>query len=142
MKPGQICTGFIICTFHVVVYFNMHIGKTCAKRPLSKRKCCFQDQLSLNAGQKYCRMLQESILQYIRPTLSYHLSLRSLVCLFLSCRFTIRLTSTKLSFVIKIFVLSIFSSRLHRFYCISLQRKYKILINKIQNTSLLNVKNV
>ena len=31
----------------------------------SKRrpKICFQDWLSLSAGQKYCRMLQESILQ-------------------------------------------------------------------------------
>ena len=28
-----------------------------------------------------------SILQYFRPSLSYHLSLRSLFCLFLSCRF-------------------------------------------------------
>ena len=28
-------------------------------------KICFQDPLSLNAGQKYCRMLQESILQYL-----------------------------------------------------------------------------
>ena len=34
-------------------------SKTCVKRPLSKRpKISFQDQLSLNAGQKYCRMLQ------------------------------------------------------------------------------------
>ena len=34
-------------------------SKTCVKRPLSKRpKIRFQDQLSLNAGQKYCRMLQ------------------------------------------------------------------------------------
>ena len=33
--------------------------KTCLKGPLSKRpKIGFQDQLSLNAGQKYCRMLQ------------------------------------------------------------------------------------
>ena len=47
-------------------------------------KISFQDRLSLNAGQKYCRMLQESILQYFRPSLSYHLSLRSLFCLFLS----------------------------------------------------------
>ena len=32
----------------------------------SKRrtKIGFQDRLSLNAGQKYCRMLRESILQY------------------------------------------------------------------------------
>ena len=34
-------------------------SKTRVKRPLSKRpKIDFQDQLSLNAGQKYCRMLQ------------------------------------------------------------------------------------
>ena len=33
-------------------------SKTCVKRPLSKRpKLFFQDQLSLNTGQKYCRML-------------------------------------------------------------------------------------
>ena len=31
-----------------------------------------------NAGQKYCTMLQESILQYFRHALSYHLSLRPL----------------------------------------------------------------
>ena len=31
-------------------------SKTCVKRPLSK--IGFQDQLSLNAGQKYCRILQ------------------------------------------------------------------------------------
>ena len=54
----------------------------------SKRghKIGFQDQLSLHAGQKYCRMLQESILQHFRPSLSYHLSLRPLFCLFLSGR--------------------------------------------------------
>ena len=34
-------------------------SETCVKRPLSKRpKIGFQDQLSLNAGQKNCRMLQ------------------------------------------------------------------------------------
>ena len=34
-------------------------SKTCVKRPLSKRrKNGFQGQLPLNAGQKYCRMLQ------------------------------------------------------------------------------------
>ena len=45
-------------------------------------KIGFQDRLWLNAGQKYCRMLQESILQYFQPSLSYHLSLRPLFCLF------------------------------------------------------------
>ena len=52
----------------------------------SKRrpKIVFQDRLLLNAGQKYCRMLPESILQYFQPSLSYHFSLRSLFCLVLS----------------------------------------------------------
>ena len=41
-------------------------SKTCVKRPLSKRPLIgFQDQLSLNAGQKY-----NSILQYIRHHLA------------------------------------------------------------------------
>ena len=62
-------------------------SKTGLKRPLKKKtKIGFQDRLSLNAGQKYCRMLQESILQYFQPSLSYHLSLRPLFCLFLSGR--------------------------------------------------------
>ena len=43
----------------------------------------YQDRLSLNAGQKYCRMLQESILQYFRPSLSYHLSLKPCFVYFL-----------------------------------------------------------
>ena len=59
-------------------------SKTCVKRPLSKRqKISFQDQLSLNAGQKYCRMFQRE-------------------------HSAILLTFIKLPFVIKIFVLSIF----------------------------------
>ena len=54
----------------------------------TRPKIVFQDRLSLNAGQKYCTMLQESILQYFRPSLSYNLSLRPLFCLFLGCRLT------------------------------------------------------
>ena len=46
----------------------------------------FQDRLSLNAGQQYCRMLQKSILQYFRSSLSFHLSLRPLFCLLFSGR--------------------------------------------------------
>ena len=60
-----------------------------SKRPLKKKtKISFHGRLSLNAGQKYYRMLRESILHYFRPSLSYHLSLRPLnyfcICLFLS----------------------------------------------------------
>ena len=48
------------------------------------KKIGFQDQLSLNAGQKHYRMLQN-----FRPSLSLHLTFRSLFCLFfLSGRFT------------------------------------------------------
>ena len=55
-------------------------SKTCLKRPLKKKiKNSFQDQLSLNAGRRYCR--EHS---------------------------AILLTLIKLPFVIKIFVLSIF----------------------------------
>ena len=58
--------------------------KTCPKWPLSKRqKIGFQDQLPLNAGQKYCRMLQGE-----------HSAILS--------------TFIKLPFVINTFVLSIF----------------------------------
>ena len=59
-------------------------SKTCLKRPLKKKtKIDFQDQLSLSAGQKYCRMLQGE-------------------------HFAILLIFIKLPFVIKIFVLSNF----------------------------------
>ena len=59
-------------------------NKTCVKRQLSKRpQIGFQNQLSLNADQKYCRMLQRE-------------------------HFAILLTFIKLSFVVDIFVLSIF----------------------------------
>ena len=62
----------------------MWYSKTCVKRPLSKRpKIGLHDQLSPNAGQKYCRMLQGE-----------HSAIRS--------------TFINLPFVIEIFVLSIF----------------------------------
>ena len=68
-------------------------SKTCVKGPLSERpQIGFQDQLSLNAGQKYCRMLQGE---------------RSAIML-QGERSAILSTLIKLPFVIKIFVLSIF----------------------------------
>ena len=63
---------------------QIQYSKTCLKRPLKKKtKIGFQDRLSLNAGQKYCRMLQGE-----------HSAILS--------------TFIKLPFVIKINVLSIF----------------------------------
>ena len=44
----------------VIGSVSSRYSKTCVKQPPSKRpKFGFQDQLLLNAGQKYCRMLQE-----------------------------------------------------------------------------------
>ena len=64
-----------------------HTVKTVLKGHSKRRpKIGFQDRLSLNEGQKYCWMLQESILQYFWPSLSYHWSLRPLFCLFFSGR--------------------------------------------------------
>ena len=63
----------------------VNYSKTCVKWPLSKRpKIGFRDQLSLNAGQSIAVCSKGSVLQYFGPSLSYHLSLISLVCLFLS----------------------------------------------------------
>ena len=73
-------------------------SKTCIKQLLSKRlKIDFQDQISLNAGQKYCKMLQGE-------------------------HSAILLTFIKLSFVIKVFVLSFLSGRFTQV----LLYKYKI----------------
>ena len=64
-------------------------SKTCLKQPLSKSpKIGFQDQLSLNAGQKYCRMLQWEHSAILSTFIKLPFSLRSLFCLFLSGRFT------------------------------------------------------
>ena len=69
---------------------NLLYSKTCVKRPLPNRpKIGFQDQLSLNAGQKYCRML---MLQ------AEHSAILS--------------TFIEILFDIKIFVLSFLSGRL------------------------------
>ena len=51
-------------------------SRTCVKLPLAKRpKIGFQDQLLLKAGQ-IAECYKGSILQYFRPSLSYHSSLR------------------------------------------------------------------
>ena len=64
--------------------FKLKYSKICVKRvTLKKTENWFQDQLALNAGQKYCRMLHGE-------------------------HSAILLTFIKLPFVIKIFVLSVF----------------------------------
>ena len=76
---------------------NYVYSKTCLKRPLKRRqKKGFQDQLSLHAGQKNCRMLQGE-----------HSAILS--------------TFIKLPSVIKIFVLSIFKWPLKTVFTILLE---------------------
>ena len=55
-----VCVGVGVDWSWFVIY-----SKTCVKRPLSKRqKNGFQDQLSLNAGQKCCRTYRIFIVRY------------------------------------------------------------------------------
>ena len=86
-------------SFVKLSHYNSHItrsiamepiySKTCVKRSLSKRpQIGFRDQLSLNAGQRYCRMLQGE-------------------------HSAIPLTFIRLPFVIKIFVMSILEWKLY-----------------------------
>ena len=64
-------------------------SKTCVKRPLSKRpKIGFKTNYCLMQVKSIAECSKGSILQYFRASFSYHLSLRSLFCLFLSGRFT------------------------------------------------------
>ena len=74
---------FLRC-LHVAI--NVMYSKTCLKRPLKRKtKIVFKTDYILY------RLMQDepiaecsnwSILQYFRPSLSYHLSVRSLFCLF------------------------------------------------------------
>ena len=89
-----------------------HYSKTCVKWPLSKRpQIGFHDELSPNAGQKYCRMLQGE----------YSATL---------------LTFIKLPFVIKIFVLSIFERSFYTGFTV-LTTYMEIRRQPLQNLSLL-----
>ena len=78
------------------LFSEIQYSKTCVKWPLSKRpKIGFQDQLSLDVGQNYCRMLQGE-----------HSAILS--------------TFIKLPFVIKIYVLSIFEWPFYTGFTVSL----------------------
>ena len=82
------CKYFDSCSFLLVYQYTVY-SKICVKWPLSKRlKIGFQGQVSLNAGQKYCRMLQGEHSAIHLTFIKLHLLLRSLFCLFLSGRFT------------------------------------------------------
>ena len=64
-------------------------SETCVKRPLSKRpKIGFQDELLLNAGQKYCRILQGEHPAILSTFIKLPFVVKPLFCLFLSGSFT------------------------------------------------------
>ena len=82
----KMCNNFEIpsCSASGCLKYNSSYSKTCRSRPLKKNtKIGFQYRMSLNAGQKYWRMLQEE-------------------------RYAILLTFMELLFSTKTFVLSIF----------------------------------
>ena len=55
---------------------------------LKKTENGFQDQLSLNAGQKYCRMLQGEHSAILLTSIKLPFVIKTLFCLFLRGRFT------------------------------------------------------
>ena len=83
--------------FLTILYFYKSLktlrtiySKTCLKGSLSKRpKLVFKTKYRLMQVESIAECSKGSILQYFRPSLSCHLSLRSLFCLFLSGHFTL-----------------------------------------------------
>ena len=78
-----------------MAYILMVYSKPFVKRPLSKRpNICFQDQVSLNAGQKYCRMLplehSAIILTFIKLPNVNKIFVLSLYCCFIVAPITYR----------------------------------------------------
>ena len=66
---------------------NCKYSNTCLKRPLKNRQNKgLKDKWQLNEGQKYCRMLSWSILQYFWPAFSHHRSWKPILIFFLSGR--------------------------------------------------------
>ena len=102
LEYGMLSHNYLNINEIILIY-----SKTCLKRPVKKQtKIDFQDRLSLNAGQKYCRMLQRE-----------HSAILS--------------TFINLPFVTKIFVLSILSGRLRQvlLYLYSFLQLYQSIIS-------------
>ena len=60
----------------------------CKMAALKRPKIGFQDQLSLNAGQKYCRMVQGGHSAILLTFIKLPLAIKILFCLFLTGHFT------------------------------------------------------
>ena len=101
-KMGKICNCRLLqiiggalrvnCMFWQVHTELLRYGcysKTSVKLPLSRRpKMVFKTDYRLMRIKSIAACTKRSIMQYVRPSLSYQLSLRDLFCLFLSGRLT------------------------------------------------------
>ena len=78
----------------------VYLGENCTVKPLKKKtKIDFQDQLSLNAGQKYCKMLQREHSAILSTSIKLPSVIKKpLSCLFLSGRLRQVLLFSKFSF--------------------------------------------
>ena len=77
LDPGKLDLSYF-CKVYTLQY-----SKTCVKRPLSKRpKIGFKTSYHLMLVKSIAECSKESILQYLRPSLSYHLSLRFVLSIF------------------------------------------------------------
>ena len=71
------------------IRYPISYNKTCVKWTRSKRQTLvLKTDNCLMQVKSIAKCSKGSILRYFRPSLNYHLSLRSLLCLFLSGRFT------------------------------------------------------
>ena len=89
------CLPSSLCYFDCQILFDNSIAlngyfysKFCVKRPLSKRPKTGAQTNRLMQVKSIAECSKGSILQNFRPSLSYHFSLRSLFCLFLSGLYT------------------------------------------------------
>ena len=73
----------------VTTFLFTYNSKTCVKRPLSKYQNWFPRPIIAECRSKVLQNAPRgAICKYFRPSISYHLSLRSFFCPFLSGRFT------------------------------------------------------
>ena len=74
----------VYAVYKIIAYFKSLYSKTCLKRPLKKKtKIGFQDQLSLNAGQEYGRMLQREHSAILSTFIKLPFAIKTVICLFL-----------------------------------------------------------
>ena len=84
MSPQDTQLNTISCIFLLKIKFNTNVLSGYSKR---RPNIGFQDQLSLNAGQKYCRMLQREHFAILSTFIKLPFVIEIYFCLFLSGRF-------------------------------------------------------